>query len=283
MQSLNLADKVADWARRTTTVKASILIGSRARRRDDQIWKADLQSDWDFQIITSRPDIFESRDWTLSLGSSVQAYVVRRAAIGGVPKIAVLFEHTEADFVILPAALLRVSRLLMRFGVHRKSRGLRAKLRDLAVIIRPGWTFLTGAPGWEPFYRQVIAEIPDARLSDSEVISLATGFACDVVWTTRKIARGEWLAAQRMIHRSLQETNFRLLHEIRLRRDERTFPEARRAEFILSVQELDALNVCATLDANSLSNAVKKTSATCRKLMFALVGDGWNWPLNRDL
>lgn len=280
MQPLNLANRVAEWADHAGVVRASVLIGSRVRDQADEIWKADSQSDWDFQIIASRSDIFQTSEWIQNLGIDVRTYVVRRAALGGVPKVAAVLAETEADFVILPAGLLRVSRLLVRLGVHRKSPYLRNKLQDLAVVIRPGWKFLTGGSSWEPFYRRIVAEIPDCRLNDADVRELNAGFACDVVWTLRKIDRGEWIAAQRMLHRSLHETNLRLMHELRLRKHQRTFPEGRRAELILSREDLEGLNVTATLDANSLRNAVRKAAATCRKLTFALDCEVIDWPID---
>jgi hypothetical protein len=283
VQPLNLANRVAEWADHAGVVRASVLIGSRVREQTDGIWKADSQSDWDFQIIASRSDLFQTSDWIRNLGVDVRTYVVRRAALGGVPKVAAVLAETEADFVILPAGLLRVSRLLVRFGVHRKSRYLRNKMQDLAVVIRPGWKFLTGGSSWEPFYRRIVAEIPDFRLKDSDIRELNAGFACDVVWTLRKIDRGEWIAAQRMLHRSLQETNLRLMHELRLRKHQRTFPEGRRAELILDREDLDGLNVTATLDASSLRNAVKKATATCCRLTIALVGDTPVWPADLRL
>lgn len=283
MQPLNLANRVGEWANHADVVSASVLIGSRVRDQNDEIWKADSQSDWDFQIIASRSDIFQSSHWIQNLGVEVRTYVVRRAALGGVPKVAVVLDATEADFVILPAGLLRVCRLLVRLGVHRKSPYLRNKMQDLAVVIRPGWKFLTGRSAWEPFYRRIVAEIPDCRLNDSDIRELNSAFACDVVWTLRKIDRGEWIAAQRMIHRSLHETNLRLMHELRLRNHQRTFPEGRRAEFILSQEELEELRVTATLEANSLRNAVKKAAATCCRLTVGLVGEMPCWRADLQL
>jgi hypothetical protein len=95
----------------------------------------------------------------------------------------------------------------------------------------------------------------------------------------RKIARGELLTAQRMLHRELAETNFRLLHELKLRRGERSFPEARRIERVAAEAELAAVSVCATLGAEALEAAVDKSAATLCTLMKALVGEGWRWPL----
>lgn len=269
---------MAEWAAGERAVKAVVLIGSRARAADDVVWRADAQSDWDFHIITPDLGLFGDAKWTAGLGVKLSRYVVRRAAIGGMPKVAALFDGAEADFVIIPEAPWRRARWLVRWGVHRRSKRLQRMLQDLAVVVRPGWRFLKGAKVWEPLYRRATAEIRDPRLSDDEVLSLADGFACDAVWTLRKIDRGELLAAQRMLHRSLAETNFRLLHELRLRRGGRSFPEARRAELVLGADELTAITTSARAEAAELRAAVEKGSASCRELVRALVGDSWRWP-----
>lgn len=275
---MTFADQVTAWATNEPSVSAVVLIGSHVRARSDEVWRADAQSDWDFQIITTKPQIFEDSAWTKMLGHDLHAYAMRRAAIGGVPKAVALFAGAEADFVIVSARTWNLRRWAVRFYLHRRSTLLRRTLQDLAVVVRPGWRFLKGEKIWDPFYRRVVADIGDPRLDDVSVHSLAESFVCDAVWTLRKIDRGEWLAAQRMLHRSLAETNFRLLHELRLRRGERTFPEARRAERVLSNRELEAISICAQPDAASLLSCVEKASATCRTLTHALVGNTWKWP-----
>ena len=75
------------------------------------------------------------------------------------------------------------------------------------------------------------------------------------------------------------ETNLRLLHELKLRRGERTFPEGRRIERIASAAELASVSVAARPAPAALRAAIERSAATCRKLMAALVGDAWRWPL----
>lgn len=275
---MNLGEAVVAWADAQPSVKAVVLIGSQVRAASDQVWRPDPQSDWDFQIFTSDPEMFARPDWAAALGCEIRAYAVRRAAIGGVPKVAAVFAGAEADFVIVPERPWRWARWLMRCGVHRRSPRLRRMLQDLAVVIRPGWRFLKGGETWEPFYQQVLAEIADPRLGDAEARALAEGFVCDALWAQRKLERGELVAAQRMLHRSLAETNFRLLHELRLRRGERSFPEGRRAERVLSREELTMISIDARLSGAELSVALQRSCAVCAELMQALVGDGWRWP-----
>ena len=274
---MNLAETISSWAAKEEAVLGLVLIGSRVRDEADPVWRADAQSDWDFQIITSRPETLENDAWLRAVGLKPLVYAVRRAAIGGVPKIALLVEGAEADIVVLPAARLLPVKQQVEAGIHRTSAELRAGLQDLAIVIRPGWKFLKGGAEWEAFYRTVVADVPDPRVSDGEARSLANGFVCDYVWTLRKLERGELIAAQRMLHRGLAETNFRLLHEIRLRQGKRSFPEARRIERIDSA-DADAIAVSASLEREELERALEKTAATCRRLMGELVQNTWHWP-----
>lgn len=267
-----------EWALTEPSVDGLVLIGSRVRAVEDEVWRADAQSDWDFQIITKQPDMFLTRDWAERLGGGLRVYTVRRAAIGGVPKAAALFDEAEADFIVAPFELLdRLRRGVMQ-GEHHTSPEFVRTVQDLAVVIRPGWRFLKGAAEWEPFYEKTVKEVADARLSDAQIMNIAEGFVADFVWTRRKIARGELIAAQRMLHRSLAETNLQLLHELKRRRGERTFPEGRRAEMILSGAELKFLSVEAKLEAESLTHSLEQTGNACRALVGALVRDAWRWP-----
>jgi len=175
--------------------------------------------------------MFADRTWAESLpGAKLLVYAPRMTRFGKVPKVNALFEGAEADFVILPARTLWAAKLLVSLGFHRREGFLRRGLRDLSIVIRPGWRFLKGSEKWDAFYRRVVAEVDDARLGDAAAVNLANTFVCDYIWTVRKVDRGELIAAQRMLHRELAETNLRLLHELRLRRGERSYPEGRRIE-----------------------------------------------------
>lgn len=274
----SFAEIVATWAAGEPLVEAVVLIGSRVRESTDEIWRADAQSDWDFHIITSKPWMFSS-DWMRRFaGTELRVFAARTARIGGMPKVHAVFGDTEADFVLLPTRTVRWMNLCVRLGLHRRQGVTRTRMQELAVIIRPGWKFLKGEKAWGRLYQRSVEEVPDPRLGDNEVRQLADGFVCDYVSLLRKITRGELLTAQRLLHRDLAETNFRLYHELRLRRGQRSFPEVRRVERIATQEELSAIAVDARLDRASLEAAVKKSAATCRELVGSLLGDAWSWP-----
>lgn len=267
------------WTQSQPAVTGLVLIGSRERAATDEVWRADPHSDWDFHLITSQPNVFSDAAWTRSLdGAELRVYAARMTRIGKVPKINAVFAGTEVDLVIVPSGMLRRMRWLARLGLKRRSPSLRQFLQDLAVVIRPGFRFLQDRGSWEKFYRFAVDAVSDARLSDEAAAKLADGFVCDYVWAWRKIARGELFAAQRMLHRELVEANFRLLHELKLRRGERSFPEARRIERVARADELSLIEAENSLRAESLSAALEKSAQTCRNLMKELTGDGWKWP-----
>lgn len=270
------SDTFMSWAGSQPGIAAVVLIGSHVRPLGS-VNAADPASDWDFQVITRAPEIFRSAEWTRELsGTEVLAYSVR-PAFGGVQKITALFSGAEADFVVLSHAQLTLARWATRLGLHRRPGRLRRGLADLAVVIRPGYRFLKGEAVWAPFYRQVVQDVADPRLDDAGARLLADGFVCDLVWTQRKLQRGELLAAQRMLHHSLAETNFRLLHELRLRRGEASYPEARRLEITAGEAELAAVSISAPLHRDALMAAAQQSRESLVALMHQLV-PAWRWP-----
>ena len=279
MNEPDLGSLLGEWAARTPSIEALILIGSRERAASDSVWRADPNSDWDFQIIAKQPKLFLTADWLKSIpGLTVRVYAPRSTRIGTVPKVNILFDGAEADLVIIPARALRLGRLVTRLGLHRKSEKLKRSLQDLAIVIRPGWKFLTGGETWDPFYRKIVAEVSDPRLSNEEAKRLADVFVCDYVWVKRKIDRGELLTAQRTLHRELSDTNFRLLHECRLREGLRSFPEARRIERLVTAPELAQVSVAAAPAQSDLAQELDHSARTCRDLMQRLVASAWTWP-----
>jgi len=279
MSKPTFAARVATWAASSPEVAAIVLIGSHVRETGDDVARADVHSDWDFHLITSRPARFADRAWTKVLEEGEPlVYAIRDGIVGQAKRVTVVFRDEEADFVVLPATQMRMLRLAVACGLHRRSLRLARTLGDLAIIARPGYRFLHGSSSWEPFYRRVVAEVADPRLGDAEALRRAELFVADYVLVRRKLARGECLAAQRVLHRSLAEINFQLLHEVKLRRGERSFPEARRIERIASATELAAVTVAAGPTAASLEAALQQCTATCQDLMRELVGERWRWP-----
>jgi hypothetical protein len=91
----------------------------------------------------------------------------------------------------------------------------------------------------------------------------------------QKLARGELAAAQHVLHRSLAETNFRLVRELRLRRGEPlpSFGLARRVETLLRPDELARISIDAPLQLEALGRAAWQSVEGLSALMRELVPD----------
>jgi hypothetical protein len=274
-----LGEKITRAALAEPSITGLIMFGSQARRPEAGWWLADAESDWDFQVITRKPIVLFAPDWLKKEGLEPLVYAVRRATFGGVPKIGAIFPDGEVDFVVLPHGKLKLLRILTKLGFHRRSEMVRRNAQDLAMVMRSGRKFLKDDNGWERFYERLVNAVPDPRLNDSQVRTLAAGFVFDHTWIKRKIARGEFVAAQRMLHQSLIETNFRLLHELRLRRGQKSFREVRRVEQIASAEELEKIAIETAANKQALQAAIDKTARTITDLANGLLPEGWSWPL----
>lgn len=277
MRGEAIGPAVMRWAEREPAVRALVLIGSRVHAGEPTFAAADEFSDWDFQVVTSRPGRFDTRAWIGELGlGEALAYVARPGRLGTATKISVVLRDGELDLVVLPAGRLRWAKWLLALGVAARLAALRQALGGLAIVLRGGHRIVKGERAWGAFFRRVAAEFPPARLGDAAVRALAEGFVCDYMSTRHKIERGELLAAQRWLHLQLAEVNFQLLHELRQRRGEPTLPDVRRIERL--PHDSRGIAVSAMPSAEGLRAATEKAAATLRELMGALAPD-WRWPL----
>ena len=276
MNGGELGERVEAWARRESHVELLVAIGSRVRS-PGAAGAADFRSDWDYQLVSSRPEILDRSLWLSALGVEVQAYAVRIGRLGSSAKISVVTDRGEMDLVILPAEALRVLTAAMSLPASSWPPQLLPALTDLATVLAGGFRVLKGEGAYGPLLARIAREVPVTRLDDAAVRLEADGFVCDYVSTWRKVERGEWIAAQRWLHLQLVECNLRLLHELRLRRGEVSFPDGRRLE-LLAEPLADEVVVRATPEAESLRAALPRCASAHRRLVAALLGDTWRWP-----
>jgi len=273
----SIGPAVMRWAERDSSVRALVLIGSRVHAGAGSVTAADEFSDWDFQVVTSRPELFATRAWTSGLGlGEPLAYVSRLGRLGAATKVSAVLRDGELDLVVIPSGGLRRAKWLLNLGLATRLPPLRQALGGMATVLRDGHRIVKGEREWGAFFRRVAAEFPAPRLGDAEVRALAEGFVCDYVSTGHKIERGELLAAQRWLHLQLAEVNFQLLHELRLRRGEPTLPDVRRIERL--PHDSRGIVVSAMPSAEGLRAALEKSAAALRELVAALVPE-WRWPL----
>lgn len=277
MSATRFEETFVAWARREPSVAALVLIGSQCRVNGG-VASADRFSDWDYQVVTSRPELFSDRSWIQAAGlPEPLAYTARLGRLARVGKVTAMFPQADLDLVLLPAVKMRFACWVRKLGLG----SLLARnpaLGELALVLRPGHRVIKGGPGWERIFDWFASAVPPPRIHDSEVVAIAEGFVCDYVSTHQKIARGELLAAQRWLHANLAEANFRLVHELRLRQGKTTFPDARRIEALGDLGLVTTLAVRATPDRDSLLLAVERSGNTCRETVAALIGGAWRWP-----
>lgn len=273
---MNLGERVIGWAKDDPAVALLVLIGSRARPAGART-AADRFSDWDFQIAVEQPQDFATGVWLESLGLKPLAYVLRPGRLGSSLKASAVTAEGELDLVVLPARPLRgLAQLVESGGLVTDPMAVQA-MGDLAAVLAGGLCLLKGEGEFGRLYAHVMRAVPLPRLDDSAVVRLAEAFVCDYVFTRRKIDRGELLAARRWLHHQLAESNFRLLHESRLRAGLESFPDARRLEF-LGEPRCEALALGLSQSAGDLRMAVERAANLNRELVAALIGESWRWP-----
>jgi len=275
VNTASLGDLIQAWAAEDPSVALCVLIGSRVRGAADPAG-ADAHSDWDFQIATTQSQRFETGAWLDALGVPPLAYALRPGRLGSALKASAVTARGELDLVVIPVGPLREAARQLAAGPGDLDPRIRPALIDLSAVLAGGYRILKGAGEFAGFYAQVGRELTPARLDDAAVRLLAESFVCDYVVTCRRIERGEWLAAQRWLHLQLAETNFRLLHELRLREGRASFPDARWLERLAEAR-IDSVRVTAAPGRESLRRAVESSAETLRALVQQL-GAGWRWP-----
>jgi hypothetical protein len=273
MNAPDVETLMRDWAGRTPGIESVVLFGSHARGRGD------THSDWDFHVIARKTGFIAEKTWACELGLGPPlTYALRDSVVGAVTRVTAIWSAAEIDFVVLPSFRMSLARLALASGLHRHSHLLRRKLGEMALIMRPGYRFVYGEKDWGLLYRRVCYEMADPRLSQGDILKRAELFVADYVWVKHKIERGELLAAQRVLHRSLAERNFEFLAEMRQRKGFEGWPEARRIEDWASPEEYSGVRVAAQPVAAELTAALEACATTFRRLMKDLAGSGWTWP-----
>lgn len=265
------------WIQQQSSVDAAILYGSSARAVVASA--ADTWSDFDLHVITSQPELFDTTDWPKELPGHGFCHQVKRAATGGTTKTTLLCEGGQIDLIVLSRSSMKLARFAFRVGLHRRIGFIRRALNEMSTSMRTGHRFIKGERAWAAFYADVVREMPGVRFDDAMVRHLADSFLVTMMLTLRRLERGEHVAAQDMLHRTLGETNFRLMRELRLRRGLSlpSFGLGRRAEQLLTPEELSWITIDARLDREQLRRAIWQAFAGLKALMGQIAPD-WRVP-----
>lgn len=278
MSAPTFRQAVEQWIAAEPAVRSAVLFGSSAAAATAQT--ADAWSDLDLHITTTEPERLEHMDWPRVLPGSGFRFQAVRPATGGVRKVTAVFAAGQIDLVVVPLGQLRLARFGLWLGLERRNRRLRVALNEINTCLRGGYRFLKGEAEWGAFYVRVASEMPGVRLGDQEAVALAAIAVADRLWILQKLERGELGAAQYLLHRSLAETNFRLLRELRLRRGQPlpSFGLGRHVERLLSPEELAWVRVDARCEAAELKRATEQSAVGLQALMRELVGSAWRSP-----
>lgn len=269
-RSSPLIKALFDWIEREPSIRSAVLFGSHARSAFHAA-SADRWSDIDLHLIVDNPLKIQNIKWLAVLPGMSLILKVSRAATGGVIKLSLLFANGEADLVLVPTRKMQFSRLITSTGLQHKFPLIESSLNSFATVMSGGYKFIKGERQWAPFYARVVARMPGFRISDEQACRMAEDFLYEVFWIKKKLKRGEFIAAQRALHRSLIETNIILIHELRLRKGLTTFQQARRVEMLLSQPELQTISVSSKLNAEDLGQSLYVTLNGLNWLMSELV------------
>lgn len=275
-QNSQLLSAFQSWLETESTVKSVVLFGSSARREAKDTL-TDSWSDYDLHVISSDVERLETIDWTKVFPAMSFVFRTIRPATGGVRKSTLFFQRGQVDLVVLPLARMKLARFAFSAGFYPRLRALKLGLDEICTCIQPGYRFLKGEKSWGPFYDRVLKNTTGVRIEERELRQRADVATADLLWILQKIQRGELLAAQHMLHRSLAETNFALVREYRIRIGQRlpSFGLARRAETQLKAEEIKWVRIEAELNADALRNAAWQSHAGLKGLMAQLV-PGWS-------
>ncbi len=272
----DLLPRINTWLQAESAVCSAVLFGSRARD-PYSLAAADGHSDIDLHVVSNSVDRVLATDWSRAVRGSDFCLQVLRPASGGIRKVTVIFDNGEVDIVLVRSVEMRMASFAMHLGLHRRLQFVETPLNIFATIMAGGYRFLKGQGKWGSLYARVVAEMRGCRLSDAEVRRMADAFLCDMLWILRKLGRGELVASQRTLHRSLHETNVLLLHELRMRRSEITFQQARRIEKLVTANQLPTVIVNAQLDRSEIAAAAWGLREGLDVLMRELV-PSWHAP-----
>jgi hypothetical protein len=246
--------RIVAWAQRQADITALILIGSRTQ--DERSF--DQWSDWDFHLITTRPQKYHGTHWLPEIAPPWCARAER--SIRGRMKVSAIFEGgLEADFVPLSNWQME----LVYWGMRRPHLArcmpaslLRGILETRTILSNSGYRILIGGEGWSARLGALTAPWRTRRMSATELAEHSAAFWQQAVWITKKIARPEPRSAAHWLHRLILGRVYALLEEEAWLADRKARPEALKAEKWLDERRLAQTRVATDLEPRTLARAL---------------------------
>ncbi|HXN36046.1 MAG TPA: aminoglycoside 6-adenylyltransferase [Opitutaceae bacterium] len=262
---------LSSWAHARGDIKALVQIGSRVQPGS----AADAMSDYDYQLVTSRPGAYRDGSFSEGLGRC-WAYG-SRMAFGNVLKVTAVYEGAlEADFVVLRhiEVLIAVTALRWPQTARLWPRALSRGVADLRGVAGSGWRVIKGGALWERRYSRI--SFFSAPAGEEEFNAWCGEFWSQFVWVAKKVRRGEFRAAQRGIHEHLVENTLRMLEQEAMLDGRKAFPRGRRAELWLTPEQMRATDICTRPERSVLVPALGQIGdAFARSSAAVAAGRGW--------
>ena len=248
---------VSRWAKSRPDISALVQIGSRAQGGAS----VDEWSDYDYHLVTSRPEAYRDGSFARELGKCWVSGA--QVAFGNAVKITAVYEGAlEADFVVLSSLDVRIVMAALKWPSTARfwPRALRLGVESFQIVAAPGWRVIKGGAAWERRYSRVSPL--RSVLSEREYTQLCGEFWTQLVWAAKKAVRGEYRASQRALHLHLLENTMRMLQEQALLEGRKAYPLSRRAEGWLTERELRGTDIDSAPSGAPLLAALEKISGT---------------------
>jgi aminoglycoside 6-adenylyltransferase len=198
-----LIERFVAWAQTQPDIRAAVIVGSRARTD----CPADEWADLDIVIIATDPERYLSRtDWLENIGNPWLTFL-ETTATGDEMERRVLFEGgLDVDFALIPKRkaqrlvhYLRIKKRfpqLLRLLPEEKVRQIMRGVANFSDIVRRGIRVLLDKDRIGAYLTLVTTETSSPRPpTQTEVLEVINDFWYHVVWTAKKIRRGElWTA-----------------------------------------------------------------------------------------
>jgi hypothetical protein len=266
------ASTVSTWARAQPDINALVQIGSRVQK--DAV--VDRWSDYDYHLVTSRPEKYRDASFCRELGECWASGA--QIAFGNAVKVTGVYaDALEADFVILKNWEVRIAlaALCLPSVARFWPRPLAQGIAGFRTVVAPGWRVIKGGKAWERRYARVAPF--RAPLTEADFDSLCGEFWTQLIWAAKKAQRGECRAAQRCLHLHLIENSLRMLQEQAVHEGRKAYPLGRRAEAWLDGQQLTDTNFSTSPNREALLAALIRIMLVFEKSSGAVAKEsGWN-------
>jgi hypothetical protein len=256
--------RLAEWARRQPDIEALVLGGSRALHPAG----VDAWSDWDFQLISARPERYRNTAWLAEVAPCWGAHAERTPR--GVIKVSAVFEHgLEADFVPLAAWQMKLVYAAMRrprWAAWMPDRLRRGIHETRGFLLGSGFRLLVGGAEWERRLTALALDWPEPVMTPEDFARHTAAFWPKAVWVFKKIARPEPRSAMHWLHLLVVHHVYALLQEEARLAGRQPRAEARKAEQWLDARRLAQTAITTGPDQTVLARALLAELALFREV-----------------